>query len=166
MKAEGELLASQQIRLEGVAPGATTELQLELPSLDGRETFVQLRVIKASATRYSAAEHELGQYQFQLKASTRQLQPFANPNATALQIADERLALTLSGSGFALRFSRLDGKLVSWQQDGNELIERSPRLTFFADDRQPQAGVRKPVAPESPADHAGALPHLKLAPTG
>jgi evolved beta-galactosidase subunit alpha len=35
-----------------------------------------------------------------------------------LQIADERLALTLSGSGFALRFSRLDGKLVSWQQDG------------------------------------------------
>ena len=131
VKAEGELLASQQIRLEGVAPGATTELQLELPSLDGRETFVQLRVIKATATRYSAAEHELGQYQFQLKESTRQLQPFANPNATALQIADERLALTLSGSGFALRFSRLDGKLVSWQQDGIELIERSPRLTFF-----------------------------------
>lgn len=131
VKAEGELLASQQIRLEGVAPGATTELQLELPSLDGRETFVQLRVIKATATRYSAAEHELGQYQFQLKVSTRQLQPFANPNATALQIADERLALTLSGSGFALRFSRLDGKLVSWQQDGIELIERSPRLTFF-----------------------------------
>ena len=48
-----------------------------------------------------------------------------------MQIADERLALTLSGSGFALRFSRLDGKLVSWQQDGIELIERSPRLTFF-----------------------------------
>ena len=37
----------------------------------------------------------------------------------------------MSGSGFALRFSRLDGKLVSWQQDGIELIERSPRLTFF-----------------------------------
>ncbi|MGL4775979.1 MAG: glycoside hydrolase family 2 TIM barrel-domain containing protein, partial [Aeromonas veronii] len=131
VKAEGELLASQQIRLEGVAPGAITELQLELPSLDGRETFVQLRVIKATATRYSAAEHQLGQYQFQLKESTRQLQPFANPNATPLQIADERLDLTLSGSGFALRFSRLDGKLVSWQQDGNELIERAPRLTFF-----------------------------------
>jgi evolved beta-galactosidase subunit alpha len=131
VKAEGELLASQQIRLEGVAPGATTDLQLELPSLDARETFVQLRVIKATATRYSAAEHELGQYQFQLKASTRQLRPFANPNATALQIADERLTLTLTGCGFALRFSRLDGKLVSWQQDGNELVERSPRLTFF-----------------------------------
>ncbi len=82
MKAEGELLASQQIRLEGF-PQATTELQLELPSLDGRETFVQLRVIKATATRYSAAEHELGQYQFQLKESTRQQQPFANPNAGA-----------------------------------------------------------------------------------
>lgn len=48
-----------------------------------------------------------------------------------MQIADERLELTLSGSGFALRFSRLDGKLVSWQQDGIELIERAPRLTFF-----------------------------------
>ena len=48
-----------------------------------------------------------------------------------MHIADERLDLTLSGSGFALRFSRLDGKLVSWQQDGIELIERSPRLTFF-----------------------------------
>ncbi|CAM4106268.1 beta-galactosidase subunit alpha [Aeromonas bestiarum] len=131
VKAEGELLASQQIRLEGIAPGATTELQFELPTLDGWETFVQLRVIKATATRHSAAEHELGQYQFQLKESTRQLQPFANPNATALQIADERLALILSGSGFALRFSRLDGKLVSWQQDGIELIERAPRLTFF-----------------------------------
>lgn len=131
VKVEGELLASQQIRLEGVAPGATADLQLELPSLDGRETFVQLRVIKATATRYSPAEHELGQYQFQLKESTRQLQPFANPNATALQIADERLELVLSGSGFALRFSRLDGKLVSWQQDGVELIERAPRLTFF-----------------------------------
>ena len=84
VKAEGELLASQQIRLEGIAPGATTELQLELPSLDGRETFVQLRVIKATATRYSAAEHELGQYQFRLKESTRQLQPLANPNATSV----------------------------------------------------------------------------------
>lgn len=131
VKAEGELLASQQIRLEGIAPGAITPLQLELPSLDGREAFVQLRVIKASATAYSPADHELGQYQFRLKASTRQLRPFVNPNATALQIADERLALTLTGNGFALRFSRLDGKLVSWQQDGIELIERSPRLTFF-----------------------------------
>ncbi|MBS6511735.1 MAG: adenylosuccinate lyase [Clostridiales bacterium] len=46
--------------MEGVAPGATTDLQLELPTLDTRETFVQLRVIKATATRYSAAEHELG----------------------------------------------------------------------------------------------------------
>jgi hypothetical protein len=41
-----------------------------MPTLDTRETFVQLRVIKATATRYSAAEHELGQYQFQLKVDS------------------------------------------------------------------------------------------------
>ena len=79
VKAEGELLASQQIWLEGIAPGATTELQLELPSLDGRETFVQLRVIKATATRYSAAEHELGQYQFRLKSRLASCSPLPIP---------------------------------------------------------------------------------------
>ena len=60
VKAEGELLASQQIRLEGI-PGATTELQLELPSLDGRETFVQLRVIRPPPPVTARRSNELGQ---------------------------------------------------------------------------------------------------------
>ena len=141
VKAEGRLLASQQIRLEGVAPVPPQSYNSHchprwagnLRPAAGHQG--QCDLLQAGA--------RTGPVPVPAEESTRQLQPFANPNATPLQIADERLDLTLSGSGFALRFSRLDGKLVSWQQDGIELI-RQARLTFFKPMIDNRAGSTRP----------------------
>ena len=82
VKAEGELLASQQIRLEGIAPVPPPSCNSSCHPLMGGKPSSSCGSSRPLPPRYSAAEHELGQYQFRLKESTRQLQPFANPNAT------------------------------------------------------------------------------------
>lgn len=131
LQAEGEVIWSESLLLCGVAPRETLPVALDLPALDQRETFLQVRVVREQATAYSPAGYQLGQYQFQLKGGTRTLHPLVNPNATELQLEEGRLALTITGNGFALRFSRLDGKLESWQVAGDELLASAPRLTFF-----------------------------------
>ncbi|WP_237672381.1 hypothetical protein, partial [Acinetobacter baumannii] len=53
MRAEGETLATQQIKLRDVAPNSEAPLQITLPQLDAREAFLNITVTKDSRTRYS-----------------------------------------------------------------------------------------------------------------
>ncbi|MFP1453388.1 beta-galactosidase domain 4-containing protein [Escherichia coli] len=53
VRAEGETLATQQIKLRDVAPNSEAPLQITLPQLDAREAFLDITVTKDSRTRYS-----------------------------------------------------------------------------------------------------------------
>ncbi|MBK1759614.1 MAG: DUF4981 domain-containing protein, partial [Escherichia coli] len=55
VRAEGETLATQQIKLRDVAPNSEAPLQITLPQLDAREAFLNITVTKDSRTRYSEA---------------------------------------------------------------------------------------------------------------
>jgi evolved beta-galactosidase subunit alpha len=123
VKAEGELLASQQIRLEGVAR-CHHRSATQLPTLDTRETFVQLRVIRPPLPATARRSTSWASTSSSSKSRLASCGPSPIPTPRRCR-PPTSASLTLSGSGFALRFSRLDGKLVSWQQDGIELIERA-----------------------------------------
>ncbi|TLS76158.1 beta-galactosidase subunit alpha [Photobacterium damselae] len=131
VRAEGETLRTVQFKVEDLAANSAREITLDLPELDERETFVNFTVRKDSRTLYSAANHDIAVYQFQLKENTAIAPVFVNHNATELNVAESRLDYTITGHNFALTFSKVNGKLTSWLINGEELIQSEPRLNFF-----------------------------------
>ncbi|MEZ9574463.1 beta-galactosidase subunit alpha [Vibrio sp. 10N.261.55.F4] len=131
IRAEGETIAVQHIKVEELAENSSRELTLNLPQLDEREVFVNFTVRKDSRTSYSEANHDIAVYQFQVKENTAQLEAFTNNNATALNVEESRLAYLIKGHNFALNFSKVNGKLTSWLVNGEELIKSEPKLNFF-----------------------------------
>ncbi|MDP2533038.1 beta-galactosidase subunit alpha [Photobacterium damselae subsp. piscicida] len=131
VRAEGETLRTVQFKVEDLAANSASEITLALPELDERETFVNFTVRKDSRTLYSAANHDIAVYQFQLKENTATAPVFVNHNATELNVAESRLDYTITGHNFALTFSKVNGKLTSWLINGEELIQSEPRLNFF-----------------------------------
>ncbi|WP_340642022.1 beta-galactosidase subunit alpha [Photobacterium damselae] len=131
VRAEGETLRTVQFKVEDLAANSAREITLDLPELDERETFVNFTVRKDSRTLYSAANHDIAVYQFQLKENTAIAPVFVNHNATELNVVESRLDYTITGHNFALTFSKVNGKLTSWLINGEELIQSEPRLNFF-----------------------------------
>ncbi|KAF1369898.1 beta-galactosidase subunit alpha [Yokenella regensburgei] len=131
VRAEGETLSSQRLKVPDLAPNSGRSLTFARPMLDEREAFVNVRVTRDSRTRYSDANAEIAVYQFPLKARTANAAQWANPNATPLIVDDKRLECVISGHNFRVVFSRVNGKLTSWQVNGEERITREPKINFF-----------------------------------
>ncbi|MGL5102379.1 MAG: beta-galactosidase subunit alpha [Plesiomonas sp.] len=131
VRAEGETLAVQTLCIKGLAADTERDITLTLPTLDEREVFINFSVRKNSRTLYSAANHEVAVYQFRLKANTAQHPLFINHNATPLHIEESHLAHQILGHNFSMTFSKVNGKLTSWQVNGQEQIQSAPTLRFF-----------------------------------
>lgn len=52
-------------------------------------------------------------------------------NATPLTLEENRQSCTVRGYNFHLTFSKLTGKPISWNVNGEELITREPNINFF-----------------------------------
>lgn len=89
-----------------------------------------MAVHKDSATRYSESGQRLGHYQHLRQAAVRLPAP-PLADAPALQCREEHHQLIVSGGRFQLAFSLLSGELQSWRIDGEEVVGRAPRITFF-----------------------------------
>lgn len=131
VRAEGETLYSQPLTMTGLAPNSTRSMSLNLPELDEREAFLTVSISKNSRTRYSEAGHEIAVYQFPLKARTAHATPFINANATPLLLEEDRLNCTVTGHNFRASFSKMTGKLSTWQVNGEDKITREPKINFF-----------------------------------
>ncbi|KUQ82060.1 MULTISPECIES: beta-galactosidase subunit alpha [Enterobacter cloacae complex] len=131
VRAEGETLYSQPLHITGLGPNSARSMPLDLPTPDEREAFLTVRISKNSRTRYSEAGHEIAVYQFPLKARTDQATPFINVNATPLLLEEDRLSCSVTGHNFRARFSKVTGKLCSWQVNGEENLTREPKINFF-----------------------------------
>lgn len=131
VRAEGDTLSVQQIKLRDVPPNSDALLQCELPELDAREAFLNVTVTKDSRTSYSEAGHHIATYQFPLKTRTAAAVPFSLQNANPLTLEDSRQSCTVRGYNFHLTFSKLTGKPIAWNVNGEELITREPKINFF-----------------------------------
>lgn len=131
IRAEGETLRTVQFKVEELAANSEREIEIAIPQLDEREVFINFTVRKDSRTLYSAANHDIAIYQYQLKENTATEAVFSNHNATPLNVEESRLDYLISGNNFALNFSKVNGKLTSWIVNGEELIKFQPKLNFF-----------------------------------
>ncbi|MDV5169663.1 beta-galactosidase subunit alpha [Photobacterium rosenbergii] len=131
IRAEGETLRTVQFKVDDLAANSGREVTIAIPELDEREVFINFTVRKDSRTLYSAANHEIAVYQYQLKENTANETRFVNHNATPLMVEENRLSTVITGNNFALNFSKINGKLTSWVVNGEELIKSEPKLNFF-----------------------------------
>ncbi|EJF31778.1 MULTISPECIES: beta-galactosidase subunit alpha [Enterobacteriaceae] len=131
VRAEGQTLSSQRLKVEGLAANSGRDVAITLPALDERETFVNITVTKDCRTLYSEANHPIAVYQFPLKASTLAKVPHCNTSATPLQIVDDRLSYRVIGHNFQAVFSKVSGKLTAWLVNGVEQVTREPKINFF-----------------------------------
>ena len=130
IEAEGEVLSEKLIKIENLHTEETAEIKIEIPE-DEREMFVNFRVKKDSKTLYSAENYEIGIYQFKLQERKAENLPYVNLNASDLKVEDERLQYRIKGNSFEVVFSKTNGGLVSWIDNGDEIIERAPKINFF-----------------------------------
>ncbi|EEX91482.1 cryptic beta-D-galactosidase subunit alpha [Vibrio orientalis CIP 102891 = ATCC 33934] len=131
IRAEGETLRTVQFKVAELAANSEREIEIAIPELDEREVFINFTVRKDSRTLYSAANHDIALYQYQLKENTATEAAFSNHNVTPLNVEESRLDYLISGNNFALNFSKVNGKLTSWIVNGEELIKSQPKLNFF-----------------------------------
>lgn len=130
IRAEGETLHIEHIKVENLNANSRREIEISLPELDERETFINFTVRKNSRTVYSEANHNIAVYQYQLKANTAS-SVLNNHNAQTLSITESRLEHVIKGHNFTLIFSKVNGKLTSWTVNNEQLIQSEPRLNFF-----------------------------------
>ena len=131
IRAEGETLRTVQFKVIDLAANSEREIEIDIPELDQREVFINFTVRKDSRTLYSAANHEIAIYQYPIKGNTQTVPVFFNNNAIELNIKENRLDYLITGHNFTLNFSKVNGKLTSWQVNGQELIKSEPKLNFF-----------------------------------
>ncbi|WP_367300187.1 beta-galactosidase subunit alpha [Hafnia alvei] len=127
---DGELIAQQTLAAPCLQPGEKEELQLATPSLPAGEVFINVAIVKRSATCYSEALHTLGHFQI-LRQPAESREPLPLRKLGALRNETHGHQQVISGNGFLLTFCRLSGELVSWLADGEEIVGRAPHLTFF-----------------------------------
>lgn len=164
IRAEGETLRSVQFKVEQLSANSAREINIAIPELDEREAFINFTVRKDTRTLYSAANHEIAVYQYQLKESTAIEPSFINQNATPLNVEETRLNYLISGNNFALNFSKVNGKLTSWIVNGEELIQSEPKLNFFKpmidNHKQEHEGLWEPAHLQIMQEHFRTL-HLE-----
>ncbi|RPH30103.1 beta-galactosidase subunit alpha [Buttiauxella warmboldiae] len=127
---DGKTLAPQTLALPHLLPGESEALTVVSPELPAGEVFINVEIVKRSATPYSAAMHTLGHFQI-LRQTAVEREPLPVVKAAALHSETQQHQQIIRGQDFSLTFCRLSGELVSWLVDGEEIVGRAPHLTFF-----------------------------------
>lgn len=127
---DGKTLAQQTLALPHLLPGEAEELRLSPPQLPAGEVFINVEIIKRSATSYSEAMHALGHFQI-LRQQAESREPLPLKKSGTLRNDTQGHQQVISGTDFTLTFCRLSGELVSWLVAGEEIVGRAPHLTFF-----------------------------------
>lgn len=127
---DGKTLMQQTLTLSHLLPGESEALQLMPPALPAGEVFINVEIMKRSATPYSEAMHSLGHFQI-LRQSAVSGEPLPVNHSAPLRCETIQHNLLISGKDFSLTFCHLSGELVSWLVDGEEIVGRAPHLTFF-----------------------------------
>ncbi|MGL4677265.1 MAG: beta-galactosidase subunit alpha [Brevinema sp.] len=131
IQAEGVLLHQQKIKILNLKPGSVSEFKLEYPLDDQRELFILFTVRKDSHTLYSPENFDLGVYQFKLKDRTIDEKIFSSTKRMELAIIKDDHDISVVGCNFRMKFSKINGQMLSWKFGENEFISQAPKINFF-----------------------------------
>lgn len=114
------------------------EVEMSLPVdlekvLDYQDVYLYVSYLEREDTRYAAKGHEITKEGFLLEATKLEKQvsvQFSN-DAAEIAIHEENMQLILENNLFKTVFSKVQGRLVSHQVLGEEIIHKGPELTLW-----------------------------------
>ncbi|MEG1748612.1 MAG: glycoside hydrolase family 2 TIM barrel-domain containing protein [Tannerellaceae bacterium] len=133
VKADGKTLSSGMLAVPIIAPHSSAEVELPLPAIQGEpgtEYFLHLSALTRTATPLVPRGHVAASEQWRL--------PVALPTVVAPTKPEGKLVanettdvLTLTADALTLTFSKKDGELVGYQQNGKKLLLSGLRPNFW-----------------------------------
>lgn len=129
---DGRVVRSGTAPLPEVAPHATANLSLPeaaVSDLKGLGASVTLSLRLAAARPWAPAGHEVAWGQFALPVAA----PAVHAPAAGARVATSsaRGETTISGDGWEVTVSEVDGRLRDWQWQGGRLCLEGPAISFF-----------------------------------
>ncbi len=128
---DGIVISEKIYKFENVFPNEKREILLSYDESIRGEYFVNFKVILDKKTLFSEANHEIGVYQYKLTDKNIIKKHLDNKNAVSLKINEKNNILKITGYNFFMEFSNLNGKLSSWNVDGEEMIKNTPKINLF-----------------------------------
>lgn len=129
-RVDGEIERSVTVPCPELAPGGCAIVDAPVTGDDAAgRCSVTVRVLRRDPTPYSDAGHELGLRELADFPSEHTLPALTPVGAVHAEATSQRLRLVSGAS--AVMFDLIDGSLLSWQTDGQELLARSPSVHFW-----------------------------------
>jgi beta-galactosidase len=107
----------------------TKEVQGQLT--DNSECWLDVRFVLAKSSAWVDAGHEVAWEQFEVQRSVVSYQLSVISKQLSVSVAENENQIFVSCLNSQVIFDRVNGKLISLQQDGHELIASAPRLNFW-----------------------------------
>jgi beta-galactosidase len=134
LSADGDMLQKGQLPRLNTPPGGCEVITVpfERPELEpGAECWLTLSFTLAADTPWAEKGHEIAWEQFKV--------PFEAPSALALPVStmptldlnESDAQAVVEGNDFQLVFDKMEGTIASLRYQGNELIERGPRMNVW-----------------------------------
>ncbi len=134
LSADGRVLQTGRLpRLRTPAGGReVVTVPFAKPELEpGVEYWLTLSFTLAEDTPWAEKGHEVAWEQFKMPFDVPPVSPLSASEMPALRLTESETQAVVEGTGFRLAFDKGEGTIASFQYQGNELIERGPRLNFW-----------------------------------
>lgn len=112
-----------------ILPG--TKAELVVPKLyipNEADYFINFEITQIEKMNFLPINFILGTYQFELKTGYTYL---SKENANLLNIEDSSFYLKIKGHNFTVEFNKIEGKLISINKEGHELLKKPLKLEFY-----------------------------------
>ena len=129
--ADGEVLQNGQLPTLTTPASESAEITLlyQQPVINlGTEYWLNFHVTLAEDTSWIEAGHEVAWAQF-LMPWSKPAQPVSLESMPVLRVIELGDEITVAGERFELVWR--GGRLISWQQDGHELVQTGPTLNLW-----------------------------------
>lgn len=136
LEVDGTPIAQGVLPVLQTAPGQADVVPLKLPrpAISAcQEAFLMVRFQLAELTAYAAAGHEVAwvQLPFDLPRTAEGRGGEARNDLKPLMVRDDSAAITVSGDGFHVRFSRDAGRLEQFVWHNHVVINAGPKLQIW-----------------------------------
>lgn len=154
---DGTPVASGVLERPDVPPRTSRRITIPLPAQrqnPGEEYFINFRTQTRTATPLIPTGYEVAVDQHPFPMSER-ASALATQTLPAIDMRQENQTVTLTGTGFSVRFNAHTGMLESYKAGRTELIQRGPEPNFWRPPTDNDFGSGYPTA-ASVWRHAGA----------
>jgi hypothetical protein len=134
LAADDRVIQRGQLDALAIPPGAreTLALPIDTPTLKpGAEYWLSISACLQETTPWAEKGHEVAWEQFRMPYEVPVAAPLSLDAMPPLDLDDNRGAVTIRGSEFALSLDKQTGTLSSLRYRGKELLDRGPALNVW-----------------------------------